>query len=246
MSSPADGRGREFSPGAAGPAAAAAVGSPAGSAAGPCGGICFAVLAALHAVVFSFAPADRWRPAVEPAAELSLVFEAFDRPPAAEAPPRPEPPPAAEAVTEAAVTEAAAAEAAVTESAVTEGAAVPAAVPGNAAPGVTTGNGVTAGGAGAAADYLALIMRRLEEKKVYPLAVRKRGIEGDVTVRFTIGRNGAVTGITLEAAAHRFLGQAAVETVKSAAPFPVPAGAAAGREEQYPVRVTIRYRLEDE
>jgi TonB family protein len=94
------------------------------------------------------------------------------------------------------------------------------------------------------ADYLALIMRRLEEKKVYPLSVRKRGIEGDVKVDFIIGRNGEVTSITLADSDHRFLGQAAVETIRAASPFPVMAGMNY-QEMNYPVRVTIRYRLEE-
>jgi protein TonB len=126
-------------------------------------------------------------------------------------------------------------------------------VPGAAAAGTAAAAGIPEGaGSGPPAassaafgqpDYLALVMRRLEEKKIYPLAVRKRGIEGDVTLDFTIGRNGEVDGVALAASDHRFLAQAAVETVRSASPFPALSGM---NRQEYPVRVTIRYRLEEE
>jgi protein TonB len=89
-------------------------------------------------------------------------------------------------------------------------------------------------------DYIALIMRRLEEKKVYPLAMRKRGIEGDMPVRFTIRADGTLAQVTAEdSRAHPFLVQAALETVKSASPFPVREGMSG----DFSVRVTIRYEL---
>jgi protein TonB len=91
------------------------------------------------------------------------------------------------------------------------------------------------------AEYLALIMSRLEKNKIYPLSVRKRGSEGDITVVFTIRRDGTVSGLKLaDPSGHRFLAQAAFETIRSASPFPVK-----GRDEDYPVQVSIRYRLED-
>jgi TonB family protein len=92
------------------------------------------------------------------------------------------------------------------------------------------------------AEYLALIMNRLEQHKIYPLAVRKRGIEGNVTVTFTIEQNGSVSDIQLaDPSGHRFLAQAAFETIRSSSPFPV-------REDRggdYTMQVTIRYQLED-
>jgi TonB family protein len=104
--------------------------------------------------------------------------------------------------------------------------------------------GAMVGAAGRAlseSDYLALIMGRLEKNKVYPLSVRKRGIEGDITVAFVIKRDGTVSDVQLaDAAGHRFLAQAAFESVRSASPFPVMEGRG-----DYPVQVRIRYRLED-
>ncbi|MDR1957091.1 MAG: energy transducer TonB [Treponema sp.] len=104
---------------------------------------------------------------------------------------------------------------------------------------VSTGSG-RQGSAMTDAEYLALIMRRLEEKKVYPLSVRKRGIEGDITVDFVIRPDGTVSGLTLaDPSGHRFLAQAAFETVRSASPLPV----MEDRKTDYTVRIAIRYRL---
>ena len=89
-------------------------------------------------------------------------------------------------------------------------------------------------------DYLALILRRLEEKKVYPLAMRKRGIQGEVSVSFTVRPDGSLGALQPPAnASHPFLAQAALETVRAASPFPV----MEGRAGDYAVRITIRYQL---
>jgi TonB family protein len=92
------------------------------------------------------------------------------------------------------------------------------------------------------AEYMALVMSLLEKNKIYPLAVRRRGIEGNVTVGFTIQKDGRVSGIQLlDPAGHRFLAQAAFETIRSSSPFPV----MEDLDGDYLVQVTIRYRLED-
>ncbi|MDR1618087.1 MAG: TonB family protein [Treponema sp.] len=215
------------------------------------GGICFFILAALHLVIPALIrPPVRQRPETK---EMSLTFESFSFPQAvtsaaAVVPEVPKPLPAAAPelpktlppeLSETALPVEAPAEAGGEIAALAESAAFP---------GTTAVPAAEGGGAFAETDYMALIMRRLEEKKVYPLSVRKRGIEGDVTVDFTIGRNGAVTGIVLADSAHRFLGQAAIETVRSASPFPAIPNALKvinNQEKEYPVRVTIRYRLEE-
>ncbi|MHB9292044.1 periplasmic protein TonB [Hollandina sp. SP2] len=93
------------------------------------------------------------------------------------------------------------------------------------------------------AEYLALILGRLEKNKIYPLSVRKRGIEGDIRVNFTIRQDGTVSELRLaDLSGHRFLAQAAFETIRSASPFPV----MEGREGEYTAQVSIRYRLEDQ
>jgi protein TonB len=131
----------------------------------------------------------------------------------------------------------------------------PAAPAGEGPPGENAGGGAAfAGEAGEAvppgpfrrammseADYTALVMRRLEEKKIYPLSMRKRGIAGDAAVYFTIRPDGSLGSLRAgEGPAHPFLVQAALETVRSAAPFPL----MEGRGEEYSIRVTIQFRLE--
>jgi protein TonB len=90
------------------------------------------------------------------------------------------------------------------------------------------------------AEYTALVMRRLEEKKIYPLAMRKRGITGDAETLFTIRPDGSLGDLRAGEGAHPLLVQAALETVRCAAPFPV----MEGRGEDYSLRVTIRFQLE--
>jgi protein TonB len=123
-----------------------------------------------------------------------------------------------------------------------------------APPTVTSLSAPTEGGAGSTgnpapprkapmsdAEYLALIMGRLEKNKVYPLSVRKRGIEGDITAVFTIRRDGTIADRRLaDSSGHRFLAQAAFETIRSASPFPV----MEGRAGDYTLQVCIQYRLD--
>ncbi|MDR0630102.1 MAG: energy transducer TonB [Treponema sp.] len=119
-------------------------------------------------------------------------------------------------------------------------------------PSVHTGNGIASDIPGSVSapkprmtdtEYLALILGRLEKNKIYPLSARKRGIEGDIKVHFTIRQDGTVSEIGLaDPSGHRFLAQAAFETIRSASPFPI----REGREGDYTAQVNIRYRLEDQ
>ncbi|MDR2343707.1 MAG: energy transducer TonB [Spirochaetaceae bacterium] len=105
-----------------------------------------------------------------------------------------------------------------------------------------SGDGPAGNRAMSEAEYLALIVALLEKNKIYPLSVRKRGIEGDIKAEFTIRRDGSVYGLRqADNSGHRFLAQAAFETIRSAAPFPV----MEGRGGDYTVQVNIRYQLED-
>ncbi|MDR3303791.1 MAG: TonB family protein [Treponema sp.] len=88
------------------------------------------------------------------------------------------------------------------------------------------------------ADYLALVMRHLEQRKVYPLAARKRGMEGDITITFVITADGKADKISATGE-HRYLVQAAEQSVRQASPFPVPSGAT------FDARLVIRYRLDE-
>jgi TonB family protein len=89
-------------------------------------------------------------------------------------------------------------------------------------------------------DYVALLLRRLEEKKVYPLAMRKRGIAGDVALFLTIRPDGSLGSLRAAENPHPFLADAALRTARAAAPFPV----WEGRRGEYSLRVTMRFQLE--
>lgn len=91
-------------------------------------------------------------------------------------------------------------------------------------------------------DVTTIILRRLEERRVYPIAARRRGAEGDVVVRFTLRPDGAIASVAAESPdAHPLLRRAAVDSVVAAAPFPLPEGFAGNME----FAVTIAYRLSD-
>jgi len=91
-------------------------------------------------------------------------------------------------------------------------------------------------------DVTATIMRRLEERRVYPIAARRRGAEGDVVVRFTLRPDGTIASVAAESPdAHPLLRRAAVDSVVAAAPFSLPEGLAGNME----FAVTIAYRLSD-
>ena len=206
---------------------------------------CFAVLGLAHVLVICLAGFSAPQKTAAAKRELFLSFEPAASVPAAPAPPLPQktarPAPSAQpAVAAQQGVEALPAETVPLDEIFT---------PVTADSAAESGAEETGGYSGAAsaarpmseADYLAMIMRRLEEKKVYPLAMRKRGIEGDVSVRFIVKRDGSLGAVAPAAnPAHPFLAQAALETVKSASPFPVMEGSAG----EFSVQVTIRYQLE--
>jgi protein TonB len=220
--------------------------------------LCFAALCALHIAVFGIAglsPLNRKIPAVKqnPPLVFDLVFpdsgDAAESPAAQEAVQGENPPASAQAAESAEDPDA-------VETAETTGIAALTAetsTEANEAPGPEeiAASGASVGGHTAAemarkmseSDYIALIMRRLEEKKVYPLAMRKRGIEGDMTVQFTIRPDGSLAQVQPAGSkSHPFLVQAALETVKSASPFPIPVMEEINGD--FSLQVVIKYQLE--
>ncbi len=90
--------------------------------------------------------------------------------------------------------------------------------------------------------YLAGVRARIEGAKRYPRWARRRGIQGEVAVRFRIGRGGELLGAEVtRSSGMDVLDRAAVEAVEAAAPFPpVPEGAA---EPPLPVEVRLAFVL---
>ena len=70
-------------------------------------------------------------------------------------------------------------------------------------------------------EYLRRLMAHIESHKHYPRAARRRGIEGDVAVSFSLLQKGEVTDVTIEDG-HRVLRKAVEEAIAAAQPMPAP------------------------
>lgn len=71
------------------------------------------------------------------------------------------------------------------------------------------------------ADYFSLVSAHLNRRKVYPAAARQARQQGVVTVRFTVDRNGGVSGISIKrGSGHELLDNATLELLHRVAPLP--------------------------
>lgn len=70
-------------------------------------------------------------------------------------------------------------------------------------------------------EYLRRLMAHIESHKHYPRVARRRGIQGDVSVTFTLGAAGTVSGLEVEGA-QRVLVAAASDALEAAQPLPEP------------------------
>jgi protein TonB len=69
--------------------------------------------------------------------------------------------------------------------------------------------------------YIDSIRNRVETAKHYPMMARNRGFQGQPVVRFTISKNGHLLNLDLDqSSSYQILDQAALDTVRNAAPFP--------------------------
>jgi len=68
--------------------------------------------------------------------------------------------------------------------------------------------------------YLALVMSRIEQRKYYPAAARRRRIEGAAKITLTVSSGGNVDNIKVEGPS--ILCRAAEEAVRKSAPLPDP------------------------
>lgn len=92
-------------------------------------------------------------------------------------------------------------------------------------------------------DFRSAVRRKIEAAKFYPGWARKRGYEGVVRVRFTVGPEGGVRGVeVIEACRCDVLNRAACEAIERAAPFDIPPEAFPGGE--LTMEVDMAYRLE--
>ncbi|OAG27770.1 energy transducer TonB [Thermodesulfatator autotrophicus] len=91
-------------------------------------------------------------------------------------------------------------------------------------------------------EYFARVRRLIAANKYYPLSARMAGYTDKIEVSFVIDAHGQVSEIKVERPSeYKVLNQAAIKTIKRAAPFPPPP------EELNPplkLRVTIKYEIE--
>lgn len=71
--------------------------------------------------------------------------------------------------------------------------------------------------------YFDLVRQRIESHKRYPLTARKRQVQGKVVLRFTLSDRGDLQQVSvLRSSKSSDLDQAAMDAVRSAAPYPPP------------------------
>jgi len=93
--------------------------------------------------------------------------------------------------------------------------------------------------------YRAMILARIAGEKRYPFRARRRGIEGEVTLRFLLLPDGGIRGCSVipGPGAAAILREAALDSLRRAAPFPSPPPGCR-KEGGVPMEVRIAYRLQ--
>ena len=124
--------------------------------------------------------------------------------------------------------------------------------PGSTASVATAAIGTTAGKAASGPDplatatieqrYLSALQQAIARHRFYPSTARRDGVEGTVTVLFTIQADGRITGAKVAAGSgSALLDEAALETLSRLGRFrPIPAEL---QRERWPLRVPIRFAL---
>ncbi len=92
------------------------------------------------------------------------------------------------------------------------------------------------GGGDGGPDLLRSIRRQIEQKKVYPDAARREGLQGTVELRFRIADDGSVEAVEiLRSSGFGILDEASQQTIRRAAPYPLVRGW---------IRLPLSYRLD--
>lgn len=196
-------------------------------------------------------PSPPVQPEPQPEPVARQVARAMPRPPAAREPTPKEPPPAAAPVAPPRLDAA---------SWKTEPKARSVTLAGNGAPSGEARDEKTAPTAAPASDqtpsspardgstlpersiYLQQLQKRIAQQRYYPRRSRARGEQGRVLVRFVLVRDGSVKGLeVIDSSGIARLDQAAIKTVRRAAPFaPLPA---ALRQDEWTIDVPLVFRL---
>ncbi|MEZ0361998.1 MAG: TonB family protein [Hydrogenobacter sp.] len=90
------------------------------------------------------------------------------------------------------------------------------------------------------AEYLLKVKRLIEAKKVYPEEAKRYGVEGKVTLRLTLDRDGRLKNLQVVRSSGSFILDREAQKLISSLKFPpLPSG------EEYTFQVVIEYKLED-
>jgi TonB family protein len=72
-------------------------------------------------------------------------------------------------------------------------------------------------------EYLAKVSAHLQQHKIYPMLARRRGLEGEATLRINIGDQGQIVAYDLEkSSGHDLLDQAVRAMIENVGSFPAP------------------------
>ena len=86
------------------------------------------------------------------------------------------------------------------------------------------------------------VQRKIQEARLYPDEAKRLGKQGTAEVKFTLSRDGSVTGVNLiGSSGERLLDEEAVSTIKRAAPYP--AFPEAIKDTSFPLQVAIVFKL---
>lgn len=85
------------------------------------------------------------------------------------------------------------------------------------------------------------VLRRLDQRKVYPRAAGERGESGTVVISFSVDASGRVSSVGVaRSSGSPDLDQAAIETARRASPLPSPPAGFAGQSLSATIRFTLR------
>lgn len=87
--------------------------------------------------------------------------------------------------------------------------------------------------------FYSQIKERINKNKVYPKTAQRRGIQGDVTVRFLINSNGELVDIRIVNGKKVFK-ESALSAIKNSFPIKVPSEL---KEKKFELELVIEYRL---
>ncbi|MCB9987953.1 MAG: energy transducer TonB [Rhodospirillales bacterium] len=90
-------------------------------------------------------------------------------------------------------------------------------------------------------DYRQTLVRHIEEHKYYPVAARRRGLEGEATVAFSMDPAGNLQHArVIKTSGQHILDNAALVTIRQASPYPPPPQTLEARAFELPIHFSLK------